>query len=150
MPAVRRQVETQIQKFEKANQRGRRSPSRARSPRSQKQRVFKKEGVVSWAEGCSEAQGGEDRHVSIAGGHMGLPGDLDGSYLGGYGILVAWGEMKCGGKTCKPLSQGAGYGEKQGKWGVRGGTGQNVKLSRRVLKLRGLHVCAHAARNGFQ
>lgn len=34
--------------------------------------------------------------------------------------------------------------------GVRGGTGGSVKLSRRMLKLRGPRVCAHAARNGFQ
>lgn len=73
--------------------------------------------MVSWAEGGSEAQEGEDRQVSMGDDHMEVPGDLDGSHLGGYGILVAWVEMKCGGNMCKPLFQGAGYGEKQGKWG---------------------------------
>lgn len=85
-----------------------------KSPKTQEQRVFK-EGVVSWAEGCSEAQGGEDRQVSVGGGRVGFTGDLDGSCLRRDGIPIARVEMRHGDSTCKPLSQEAGHGGMQRK-----------------------------------
>lgn len=92
-PGIYQQLEASRDKAAKSlrrkSQRTRTTPSKARSPRSQEQRVFR-EGVVSCAECCLEAQEREGQAESMGCGHKA------GHWWPGWELFVSrWNPSAC-------------------------------------------------------